>query len=106
LPPALREAMRRQRRAQDPQRLAAALRAFGAGFQPALHGELAQLRMPVLLMAGERDEKFVAISRDMAARIPGAQVRIVAGAGHAVPLERAGECALELDAFLTRSHSA
>jgi 2-succinyl-5-enolpyruvyl-6-hydroxy-3-cyclohexene-1-carboxylate synthase len=106
LPPALHDAMRRQRRAQDPMRLAAALRAFGTGFQPPAHGELAQLRMPVLLMAGEQDAKFVAAARDMAARIPGAQVRIIAGAGHAVPLERARECALEIDAFLTRSHSA
>jgi 2-succinyl-6-hydroxy-2,4-cyclohexadiene-1-carboxylate synthase len=106
LPPPLRDAMRQQRRAQDPLRLAAALRAFGTGFQPPAHGELGQLRMPVLLMAGEEDAKFAAIARDMAARIPGSQVRIIAGAGHAVPLERAQECAREIDAFLTRSHAA
>jgi 2-succinyl-6-hydroxy-2,4-cyclohexadiene-1-carboxylate synthase len=59
--------------------------------------------MPVLVVAGGLDAKFSTIAADMAARIPGAAVRIVAGAGHAVPLERAAECAREIETFLTRS---
>lgn len=100
LAPALRAAMRRQRLAQDPRRLATALRAFGTGMQPAVHDQLAQLAMPVLLMAGELDGKYAVIAREMAALIPGAVVRIVAESGHAVPLERAAACAVELDSFL------
>jgi pimeloyl-ACP methyl ester carboxylesterase len=42
----------------------------------------------------------------MAARIPGAAVRIVPGAGHAVPLERAEACAAEIENFLRRSIDA
>jgi 2-succinyl-6-hydroxy-2,4-cyclohexadiene-1-carboxylate synthase len=103
LEPALREAMRSQRRTQDPVGLAAALRAFGTGFQPPVHAELTRLAMPVLLMAGAEDAKFSAIAREMAGRISGAEVRIVPGAGHAVPLERARECAAGLEAFLNRS---
>jgi 2-succinyl-6-hydroxy-2,4-cyclohexadiene-1-carboxylate synthase len=106
LPPALREAMRSQRLGQDPARLAAALRAFGTGFQPPAHGELARLPMPVLVMAGEHDAKFAAIARDMAGRIPHAALRIVAGSGHAVPLEAAPRCAAELEEFLRRSIDA
>lgn len=106
LPPALREAMRSQRLGQDPARLAAALRAFGTGLQPPVHGELPRLAMPVLVMAGEHDAKFGAIARDMAARIPGAALAIAAGAGHAVPLERAAECARDLEEFLERSIDA
>ena len=102
LDPALREAMRAQRLSQDPLRLAAALRAFGTGFQPALHGELARLAMPVLVMAGELDTKFAAIARDLQSRIPGAALRIIPGAGHAVPLERAQDCAAAIDAFLKK----
>ncbi|HQZ45499.1 MAG TPA: 2-succinyl-5-enolpyruvyl-6-hydroxy-3-cyclohexene-1-carboxylic-acid synthase [Usitatibacteraceae bacterium] len=101
--PALREAMRSQRLGQDPARLAAALRAFGTGFQPPVHDALAGLSMPVLVMAGERDEKFSGIARDMAGRIPGAVVRLVAGAGHAVPIERAAACAAALEEFLKGS---
>ena len=66
--------MRAQRRRQDPARLAAALRAFGTGVQPPLHDQLAGLRMPVLLMAGEKDAKFAAIASEMAQRISGAAV--------------------------------
>jgi 2-succinyl-5-enolpyruvyl-6-hydroxy-3-cyclohexene-1-carboxylate synthase len=99
----LRRAMRDQRLSQDPARLAAALRAMGTGEQPPLHDALPRLAMPVLAMAGELDAKFSAIATDMAARIPGATVRIVPGAGHAVPLERAAECAREIETFLKRS---
>jgi 2-succinyl-5-enolpyruvyl-6-hydroxy-3-cyclohexene-1-carboxylate synthase len=102
----LRESMRAQRLAQDPARLAGALRAFGTGEQVPLHESLGSLAMPVLAMAGERDEKFSAIAADMAARIPGAVLRIVPGAGHAVPLERAPACAREIENFLTRSIDA
>jgi 2-succinyl-5-enolpyruvyl-6-hydroxy-3-cyclohexene-1-carboxylate synthase len=100
LPPALREAMRAQRRRQDPARLAAALRAFGTGFQPPLHDELAGLRMPVLLMAGGKDAKFAAIAAQMAKGLRGATVRIIPDAGHAVPLECAQACATQLEGFL------
>jgi len=106
LPDALREAQRAQRLAQDPARLAAALRAFGTGTQPPLHESLAQLRMPVLLVAGEQDAKFAAIARDMAARIPESDLVLVPACGHAVPLERAAECAASIEAFLTRSIDA
>jgi 2-succinyl-5-enolpyruvyl-6-hydroxy-3-cyclohexene-1-carboxylate synthase len=106
VPPALREELRARRLSQDPARLAAALRAFGTGFQPPLHDDLPRLAMPVHLMAGELDAKFTAIARDMAARIPGATLCIVPGAGHAVPLERAAPCATELEEFLKRSIDA
>ncbi len=106
LPPALREAMRNQRLAQDPVRLAASLRAFGTGFQPPVHDELARLDMPVLVMAGEHDAKFAAIARDMAGRIPRARLAIVPGAGHAVPLEQAPAFVAALDEFLKGSIDA
>ena len=99
----LQAPMRAQRRAQDPAKLAAALRAFGTGEQPPVHDRLERLAMPVLAMAGELDPKFSAIAAAMAARIPGAAVRIVPGAGHAVPLERADDCAAEIERFLRRS---
>jgi 2-succinyl-5-enolpyruvyl-6-hydroxy-3-cyclohexene-1-carboxylate synthase len=106
LPAALREAMREQRLAQQAAPLAAALRAFGTGFQPPLHAELSLLAMPVMLMAGEEDAKFAAIAREMASHIAGSDLRIVTGAGHAVPIERAAECAAELEQFLRRSIDA
>ncbi len=98
-----REAMHRQRLAQDPARLAAALRAFGTAFQPDLHPVLARVTMPTLVAAGERDAKFVAIARFMAERIPRAEALVVPGCGHAVPLERPEAFAAALEGFLQRS---
>jgi 2-succinyl-6-hydroxy-2,4-cyclohexadiene-1-carboxylate synthase len=70
-----------------PDGLARALRGLGTGALPALWDRLAELTMPVVLIAGERDEKFRALSVEMASRMPGAEVEVVAGAGHAVHLE-------------------
>jgi 2-succinyl-6-hydroxy-2,4-cyclohexadiene-1-carboxylate synthase len=68
--------------------LAAALRGLGTGVMEPLWDRLGELRMPVTLLAGERDEKFHAIAADMASRLPDARVVIVPGAGHAAQLER------------------
>jgi 2-succinyl-6-hydroxy-2,4-cyclohexadiene-1-carboxylate synthase len=69
---------------------AASLRGMGQGAQPSLWGRLGELRGPVLLIAGEEDEKYAAIARAMAERIPRARVEVVAEAGHAAYLEAPG----------------
>jgi pimeloyl-ACP methyl ester carboxylesterase len=76
--------------------LAAALRGLGTGALPSLWGRLAELRMPVTLIVGERDEKFQAIAARMARQLPRANVVIVAGAGHAVHLEAPDRVAGEI----------
>src|SRR5579884_445528 len=71
----------------SPAGLARALRGLGTGALPSLWERLSDLRMPVSLIVGERDEKFTAVAEQMAVAIPGAEVRVVPGAGHAVHLE-------------------
>lgn len=73
--------------------LARALRGLGTGALPSLWGRLGELRMPVTLVVGERDEKFTAIAQEMAALIADADVVVVEGAGHAVHLEAPAEVA-------------
>lgn len=73
--------------------LAAALRGLGTGVMPSLWGRLGELAMPVDLVVGERDTKFVAIAGRMADAIPAARLHVIAGAGHAVALERPDEVA-------------
>lgn len=69
----------------EPADLAAALRTLGPGAQPPLGtDDLARVRCPVLLVAGEDDPKFIAIASDLAGRLPAARVEVVPGAGHAV----------------------
>ena len=64
------------------------LRVLGQGAQPSNWERLGELRVPVLLIAGELDAKYVGIAQRMAAAIPQARVEIVADAGHACHLER------------------
>ena len=91
LPATCREALHAQRLHNCATGLANSLRGIGAGVQPALHARLPTLRLPVLLIAGELDNKFCAIARQMAQLLPQSQLHIVPGAGHAVHLERPRE---------------
>jgi 2-succinyl-6-hydroxy-2,4-cyclohexadiene-1-carboxylate synthase len=64
------------------------LRVLGQGVQPSNWERLGGLRMPVLLIVGERDTKYVEIAQRMADAIPRARVEVVPGAGHACHLEQ------------------
>lgn len=93
---------RRARLANDAQELAASLRGLGPAAQPALFGELHRVAAPVLLVAGELDAAFVASARDLARRLPEAEVCEITGAGHAVHLERPGDFIRVARNFLRR----
>lgn len=88
LPEAVRARQRRQRLRNRPAGLAGSLRGMGAGVQPSLWERLGELALPVLLLAGEQDEKFVAIARQMAEVILQATLRIVPEAGHTIHLKQ------------------
>jgi 2-succinyl-6-hydroxy-2,4-cyclohexadiene-1-carboxylate synthase len=68
--------------------LAAALRGLGTGVMEPLWDRLGELAMPVLLVAGALDTRFVAIAERMARLIPASSLEVVADAGHSVHLER------------------
>ncbi len=67
--------------------LAAALRGLGTGAMAPLWDRLPELPMPATVLAGERDAKFLAIARRLAATLGHADVAAVPGAGHALHLE-------------------
>jgi 2-succinyl-6-hydroxy-2,4-cyclohexadiene-1-carboxylate synthase len=69
--------------------LAASLRTAGTGVQPVLWDRAASLGVPVLVLAGERDDKFVAIGRRFAEQLRGAaRFDTIPEAGHAAHLEQ------------------
>ena len=80
LPPDVAAAVHADRLRSTPAGLARALRGLGTGALPSLWDRLAELRMPVTLVVGERDEKFQAIAARMAAALPEARVEVVARA--------------------------
>jgi 2-succinyl-6-hydroxy-2,4-cyclohexadiene-1-carboxylate synthase len=64
------------------------LRVLGQGVQPSNWDRLGELRMPVLLIVGELDTKYVDIARRMADRIADVRVEVIPSAGHACHLEQ------------------
>ena len=80
-------ALYQQRLKNSPIGLANSLRGMGTGQMPPLWDALPQLKMPVKLIVGELDSKFLAINREMAALIPNAQLHVIPKAGHAVHIE-------------------
>ena len=67
--------------------LARALRGLGTGALPSLWDRLGELRMPVVLVVGERDPRFRVTARRIAGAAADAALVVVSGAGHAVHLE-------------------
>jgi 2-succinyl-6-hydroxy-2,4-cyclohexadiene-1-carboxylate synthase len=96
-------AARAQRLANDPRALARSLRGLGTGVQPPLHDRLASVSAPVLLVAGAEDAKFLAIARELVARLPGAELAEIPEAGHAAQLENPVAFAAAARAFLARA---
>lgn len=89
-----------RRRSGHATELARALLALSPGVQPSLWEDLARARTPMLVIAGERDLKYARLVREAATRFPAARAEILAGAGHAVHVERATEVAALADRFL------
>ncbi len=83
----VREALRAVRLSQSSMGLANSLRGMGTGAQPSLWERLPELSMPVDLIVGALDAKFVAINLPMAARIPTCRLHVVDGVGHSVHQE-------------------
>ncbi len=91
LPPARQRLQRAQRLAHSPEGLAAALRTLSLGSMPSYWDELAQLDLPLNLVVGGRDTKFLALAERMASCLPQARLEVIgssaAPVGHNVVLE-------------------
>lgn len=102
LPEEVRSAQRARRLDNRAVGLANSLRGMGAGVQRPLVDDLAGISMPTLLIAGEQDEKYCAIVREMGAAMPNARPVIIPGAGHNVHLERPHDFANTVVEFMRR----
>lgn len=100
LPAAAREELRRQRLANNAAGLAGSLRGQGAGEQEPLWRRLHEINVPALVVAGELDEKYSALTHRMAAAMPNARAEVVAQAGHAIHLEQSNAFATLVRRFL------
>ena len=82
--------------------LANSLRGMGQGAQPSYWDRLSEIDVPVLLIAGALDRKFVGIAGQMGVRIAQATLSVVPESGHAAHLERPHEFLADVREFLAR----
>jgi 2-succinyl-6-hydroxy-2,4-cyclohexadiene-1-carboxylate synthase len=77
-----------RRKANHPGWAAKAISDLSPGRQHPVWDWLSRLEMPVLLVVGSLDEKYVQLNEKMTASIPRVRLAIVPEAGHAVHLEQ------------------
>jgi len=87
LPLGARERQRAIRRAHSADGLARALRTLGLGQMPDYRGVLRSPSVPVELVVGELDDKFVALAQELSRHGSGPSLELVPGVGHNVLLE-------------------
>jgi 2-succinyl-6-hydroxy-2,4-cyclohexadiene-1-carboxylate synthase len=94
------EEQRPGRLSHDPAQLAMLLRTAGQGVLEPVWHELLTLELPVLAIAGARDEGYVAAAQRIADVAPRGQAAIVEDAGHAAHLQRPERVAELIVGFL------
>jgi len=97
---ALVEEQRPGRLSQDPRSLALLLRTAGQGALDPVWHELHALDLPLLAIAGARDDGYSAAVKRIASVAPNARAAIVEDAGHAAHLQRPDEVARLISEFL------
>jgi 2-succinyl-6-hydroxy-2,4-cyclohexadiene-1-carboxylate synthase len=83
-----------------PADLAMLLRTAGQGVLEPVWRELAQLDLPLLAIAGARDDGYVRAAERMAVTAPAGRAEIVEDTGHAPQLQRPGHVARAIERFL------
>jgi len=99
--PDLQDPLDAARRAQDPRRLAAALRGLGPAAGEPFWDRLSSVQVPALLIAGAEDLRYVEHARRLARLIPSSSVEVVPESGHATHLENPAAVAALLAAHLS-----
>ncbi len=94
------EEQRPGRMSHDPGELALLLRTAGQGVLEPVWHQLLTLEVPVLAIAGARDEGYVAAARRIADMAPRGRAAIVEDAGHAAHLQRPQRVAELIEGFL------
>jgi 2-succinyl-6-hydroxy-2,4-cyclohexadiene-1-carboxylate synthase len=91
---------------QDPRQLAMLLRTAGQGVLEPVWHELLTFELPVLALAGVRDEGYTAAAKRIAETAPRGRAAIVEEAGHAPQLQRPDAVARLVAEFLESALSA
>lgn len=85
---------------QEAYAMANTLRGFGTANMAPVKDELPGLNLPVLLMAGEADEKYLGIMQEMHDIMPQSRFEVINKAGHRVHLENPDAFIEKVRAFI------
>ncbi|MBD2346454.1 2-succinyl-6-hydroxy-2,4-cyclohexadiene-1-carboxylate synthase [Anabaena subtropica] len=95
------EFMLESRLHNQPVELVKSLQFMGAGSQPCLWEILKNNRIPLLLLVGENDHKFIEINRKIAKIAPLSQLKVISNAAHNIHFENTEKFVQELKEFFT-----
>jgi 2-succinyl-6-hydroxy-2,4-cyclohexadiene-1-carboxylate synthase len=96
------EELLRQRLGNQVKNWPASLRGMGVGKQPSLWNKLEYLKMPVLILVGEKDQKFRYIAFQMKDLNPNFIISIIPQCGHVIHVENEDAFYSELYNFLRK----
>ena len=85
-----------ERLGNTPEGLASSLRSCGQGATAPMWDSIAKCAVPILAIAGSRDEKFVALARRIAVAAKNGRLALVANAGHSAHLQHPDVVAQEI----------
>ncbi|WP_456277889.1 2-succinyl-6-hydroxy-2,4-cyclohexadiene-1-carboxylate synthase [Bacillus sp. AK128] len=105
LPEETKRKIHGQRLHNVPIGLANSLKGMGTGRQLSYWDKLEMLKMPVLLVCGELDQKFCQIANQMKIRIPQAIICQISQVGHAIHVEEPDLFVKIVDEFLHSIHN-
>lgn len=91
LAPEIRQSIRNNRLNQDANKLAKALRDYGTGHMPNLWPHLSLIRIPTLILVGEKDKKFVQIGQQLENHLQDSHKVQISNVGHTIHVEDSTE---------------
>lgn len=89
---------------QDPKLMAASLRGFGAGVMPLVCKKLEEIRVPLYLAAGGKDQKYVERMSEISDPLSHASFEIVQDAGHRIHADQPDKLVHLLKTFIETHH--
>jgi 2-succinyl-6-hydroxy-2,4-cyclohexadiene-1-carboxylate synthase len=93
-------AMFARRLHNNPCGIAKSVKFLGTGHQPSLWEKLSDNQLPLLLLVGELDHKFVSINQEMAQQCAIAELVVVKACGHTIHLEEVSTFCERVSRFL------
>ena len=101
----IQSTVREERLSQNVTGLATSLVGMGTGSQPSYWDKLHTVNIPVLLITGEIDTKFVNIAQEMLEYLPLAKHRTIKDVGHAIHVEKPTLFATMVMEHVTQVHN-